>query len=154
MDKANLNSRYRPNNRGTFSGYRARNMFYMKKLNSDTQYWLPNPDKDGGLKAAIATMVNSARNTKAIVTAQKIGRDQIQYQFTWSFLTISEWESLLRFWDSNFFFKFYFYDPIEGSTKSHKCYISDRNFSYYNIDSSGKPTAYIECSATITDTGD
>lgn len=153
MDRTNSNVKYTPGNDRVFSGHRARNMFYITKLSSATQYWLPNPDKDDGLKATIATMVNSARNTKAVVTAQKIGRDQIQYQLSWSFLSVSEWESLLSFWNSNFFFKFHYYDPVTGEVSAHKCYISDREFSYHDITQAGRPTAYISCSATITDTG-
>ena len=153
MDNTNNTVKYSPSSNGVFTGHRARNMFYITKLGSSTQYWLPNPDKDDGLKATIATMVNSARNTKAVVTAQKIGRDQIQYQLSWSFLTLEEWEELLRFWNNNFFFVFHYYDPLTGNTASHKCYISDRNYSYHDIRTDGKPTAYTSCSAAITDTG-
>ena len=64
---------------------RPSNMFYMTSLTSNTRYYLPNPDMDGGLQGLIATLVNSARNTEGIVTAQKIGRDQDKSQMEFSY---------------------------------------------------------------------
>lgn len=152
VDKTNKGSKYKPTSTG-FTGYRARNMFYMTTLKGSAEHWIPNPDKNSGLQATIATMVNSARNTQAIVTAQKIGRDQVQFKLTWNFLSVDEWENILKFWDDYFFFIFYYYDPLRSKISGHKCYISDRTYSYENIKSNGEPTAYIDCSATITDTG-
>lgn len=153
MDKQNNHVPYKITSNNV-SGYRARNMFYMTTLKSNDKYWLPNADKDGGLSDTIATMVNSARNTKAIVTAQKIGRDQKKFTFNWSFLSKDEWENLVKFWDQHFIFKLYFYDSVTGYVINHKFYISDRTSEYYNIDSNGAPIAYINCKASIIDTGD
>lgn len=141
---------------GTFTGSRPRNMFYMTAIGSSTRYYLPNPDYNDGLKSTIATMVNSARNTKAVVTAQKIGRDQIKHELSWNFLSVDEWEPLLGFWDKHFFFNLHYYDPVAGGEISRKCYISDRPYSYYDIRTTNGlavPTAYINCSASIVDTG-
>lgn len=153
MDKQNSNSPYKVKVENV-SGYRARNMFAMSPRKSTNKSWLPNPDKDGGLSNTIATMVNSARNTQAVVTAQKIGRDQQKFTFSWSFLSKSEWESLLKFWDKHFIFRLYYYDPVEGTIAYHNFYISDRTYEYFDIDSDGYPIAYINCKASIVDTGE
>ena len=50
-------------------------MFTMQALSGGSVIQIPNPDKNSA-KNLIATMVNSARNAQAVVTAQKIGRDQ------------------------------------------------------------------------------
>lgn len=153
MGKQDKHSSYKIKNK-TVSGYRASNMFAITTVKSKDKIWLPNPDKDGGLSNTIATMVNSARNTKAIVTAQKIGRDQQKFALSWSFLSKSEWEQLLKFWDDHFIFKLYYYDPVKNRITNHKFYISDRTYEYFDIDSSGQPIAYINCKASIVDTGD
>ena len=84
---------------------RPRTMFSMQTLDGGQTIWLPNPDSTSA-DNLISTLVNSGRNANAIVTAQKIGRDQEKTTMTWSFLNKEEWEELLRFWDQNFFFKF------------------------------------------------
>lgn len=129
------------------------NMFAVQALSGGATIWLPNPETTSG-KGTIATMVNSGRNASAVVTAQKIGRDQDKSELTWKWLSKSEWEALLRFWDTNFFFNFTYYSPIAGTKITRKCYISDRKFQPFEIDSSGNPASYKDCSANIIDTGE
>lgn len=133
---------------------RPNNMFYMKSLYGQNKCKLPNPDHDEGLTGTIATIVNSARNTEAVVTAQKIGRDQNKWALKWNFLTVKEWEDLLSFWDDNFIFYLNYYDSVLGDYKEHRFYISDRTYKFFDIDITGRPTAYIDCSANIIDTGE
>lgn len=133
---------------------RPSNMFYMTSLTSNVRYYLPNPDMDGGLQGLIATLVNSARNTEGIVTAQKIGRDQDKSTLKWNFLTKQEWETLVEFWENNFMFNLTYYSPVKHTFITRKFYVSDRTYSYFNIDSSGSPTAYTDCSVALVDTGE
>lgn len=132
---------------------RPATMFSMKALGGHSVIWLPNPEKDSA-ENLIATLVNSARNANAIVTAQKIGRDQEKTSMSWSFLTKDEWEELLRFWDKNFTFNFTYYSRITGDRITRVFYISDRKDRPYDIDSRGFPTAYVDCSANVVDTGE
>ena len=132
---------------------RPSNMFYMTSLNSNTKYWLPNPDHDGGLKGLIATLVDSARNTEGKLTAQKLGRDQDKSSLSWNFLTKQEWETLVEFWNDNFIFNFCYYSPVKRAFITRKFYVSDREYEYFDIDSSGRPTAYVNCTANLIDTG-
>lgn len=137
-----------------FSIRRPANMFYMTSLKNNTRYWIPNPDFNDGLQGLVATLVNSARNVEGVVTAQKIGRDQDKHTFSWNLLTVDEWETLLKFWDSNFMFNLYYYSPVQSKFIIRKFYVSDRTYKYFDTDSSGKPTAYKDCSASLVDVGE
>lgn len=128
-------------------------MFSIQALLGGEVINLPNPDKDSA-KNIIATMVNSARNASAVVTAQKIGRDQEKTELAWTYLSKEEWEKLLRFWDQNFFFNFTYYSRVEGTKITRKFYISDRTDNPLDVDSNGIPTAYVNCTASVVDTGE
>lgn len=132
---------------------RQRTMFSMQALDGGIIIWLPNPDNPSA-ENTISTLVNSGRNANAIVTAQKIGRDQEKTALTWNFLNKEEWEELLRFWDKNFFFNFTYYSRVRGERITRKFYISDRKDKPFDIDFNGLPTAYRDCSANIVDTGE
>ena len=132
---------------------RPRTMFSMQALDGGQTIWLPNPDNPSA-ENLISTLVNSGRNANAIVTAQKIGRDQEKISMTWNFLNKDEWEELLRFWDKNFFFKFTYYSRIKGHRISRTFYISDRKDKPFDINENGEPIAYRDCSANVVDTGE
>lgn len=132
---------------------RPSTMFTMQALSGGSVIQIPNPDKDSA-KNLIATMVNSARNAQAVVTAQKIGRDQEKTEMKWNWLTKDEWETLLRFWDKNFFFNFTYYSRISGRKITRKFYIGDRSDRPADIDANGVPTAYLDCVANVVDTGE
>lgn len=132
---------------------RPRTMFSMQALNGGITIWLPNPDNPSA-ENIISTLVNSGRNANGIVTAQKIGRDQEKTSLTWSFLNKEEWEELLRFWDENFFFKFTYYSRVKGQRITRTFYIGDRKDKPFDIDESGEPLAYRDCSANVVDTGE
>lgn len=132
---------------------RPRTMFSMQALDGGITIWLPNPDNPSA-ENLITTLVNSGRNANAIVTAQKIGRDQEKTTMTWSFLNKEEWEELLRFWDANFFFNFTYYSRVKGQRITRKCYIGDRKDKPFDIDYDGTPIAYRDCSANVVDTGE
>lgn len=132
---------------------RPRTMFSMQALDGGQTIWLPNPDNPSA-ENLISTLVNSGRNANAIVTAQKIGRDQEKTTMTWSFLNKEEWEELLRFWDKNFFFNFTYYSRVKGQRITRKFYIGDRKDKPFDIDYNGVPIAYRDCSANVVDTGE
>ena len=131
----------------------AHNMFAVKSLSGGATLWLPNPETVSG-KGTIATMVNSGRNASAVVTAQKIGRDQDKTELKWNFMNKDEWESILKFFDQNFFFEFTYYSPIYGTKISRKFYVGDRTYLPYDIDGNGNPIAYKDCALNVIDTGE
>lgn len=132
---------------------RPATMFSMSSLSGSATINIPNPDTTSG-QGLIATLVNSGRNASAIVTAQKIGRDQDKTELSWNYLEKEEWEKLVRFWDQNFFFSFTYYSPVKGVKITRKFYISDRLYKPFQVDANGIPTAYKECSASMVDTGE
>lgn len=126
----------------------------MYAVASETQQiWLPNPETTSG-EGTIATMVNSGRNASAVVTAQKIGRDQDKTTFEWKFLNKDEWETLVKFFDVNFFFDFTYYSPVAQQKITRKFYVSDRTWKPWDIDADGNPVAYKDCTLSVVDTGE
>ena len=136
------------------------NMFQVSTLSGTEAFWLPNPDYPSSGENEIATMVNAARNTAAIVIAQKIGRDQDKVNLAWTYLEKDVWEKMLDFWDRNFFFNLTYYSGVKKSFITRKCYIGDRKFKAFAIDMTpgspnyGQPISYRDCSANIVDTGE
>lgn len=131
---------------------RPSTMFTMQSLNGGEIIEIPNPDQDSA-KNIIETLVNSGRNADAVVVAQKIGRDQEKTEMSWNYLPKEDWEKMLRFWDTNFFFNFTYYSRVAGTKITRKFYIGDRSDTPYNVDASGMPTAYVDCTANVVDTG-
>ena len=131
---------------------RPSTMFTMQSLNGGEVIEIPNPDQDSA-KNIIETLVNSGRNADAVVVAQKIGRDQEKTEMSWNYLPKEDWEKMLRFWDTNFFFNFTYYSRVAGTKITRKFYIGDRSDTPYNVDASGIPTAYVDCTANVVDTG-
>lgn len=128
-------------------------MFGVSALYGGATIMLPNPSTDSG-KATIATMVNSGRNANAVVTAQKIGRDQDKVELAWPYMNKEDWEELLAFFDENFFFNFTYYSPVAGTKITRKFYVSDRKYQPFDIDANGIPVAYKECTLSMVDTGE
>ena len=131
---------------------RPSTMFTMQSLNGGEIIEIPNPDQNSA-KNIIETLVNSGRNADAVVVAQKIGRDQEKTELSWNYLPKEDWEKMLRFWDTNFFFNFTYYSRVAGTKITRKFYIGDRSDTPYNVDASGIPTAYVDCTANVVDTG-
>lgn len=132
---------------------RPSTMFTMQALSGGDIIHIPNPDQSSA-KNLIATLVNSGRNANAVVVAQKIGRDQEKTEMSWNYLEKEEWEKMLRFWDKNFFFNFTYYSRVTGERITRKFYIGDRSDRPKSIDLNGIPTAYLDCTANVIDTGE
>lgn len=128
-------------------------MYSVQAVSGGSQLWLPNPDTESG-KGIISTMVNAGRNASAIVTAQKIGRDQGKTELSWTYVNKDEWETLMAFFDSNFFFKFNCYNPVSSSRVSRKFYVGDRTYQPWNVGTDGIPLAYKSCTLNVIDTGE
>lgn len=130
-----------------------RTMFSVSDLSGVATIMLPNPTTESG-KGTIATMVNSGRNASAVVTAQKIGRDQDKTELAWPYMNKEDWEEILAFFDENFFFNFTYYSPVAGTKITRKFYVGDRTYQPYDIDANGNPIAYKECKLNVIDTGE
>lgn len=132
---------------------RPKTMYAISSLLGGEKILLPNPDMDSG-ERVIGTLVNSTRNSLGVVTAQKIGRDQgVPARLAWNVLSKDDWETMVRFWDKNFFFNFEFYDEVVGKKISISCYVGDRSRKPVQVDDLGIPIGYRDCYAEIVDTG-
>ena len=130
-----------------------RTMFSVSALTGGATIMLPNPSTESG-RGTIATLVNSGRNANAVVTAQKIGRDQDKAELSWPYMNKADWEEILAFFDSNFFFNFTYYSPVAGSKITRKFYVGDRTYQPFAVDSNGEPMAYKDCKLNVIDTGE
>lgn len=128
-------------------------MFSVQPVAGGKPLWLPNPNTDSA-EGLIATLVNSARNASGVVTAQKIGRDQDKVTLAWKYLDKEEWEALLKFFDTNFFFYFNYYHPVTQARRTRVFYVSDRTYKPYAVDAAGIPVAYKDCTLSVVDTGE
>ena len=130
-----------------------RTMFSVSDLSGGATIMLPNPTTESG-KGTIATMVNSGRNASAVVTAQKIGRDQDKTERAWPYMNKEDWEEILAFFDENFFFNFTYYSPVAGTKITRKFYVGDRTYQPFAVDENGEPIAYVQCKLNVIDTGE
>lgn len=130
-----------------------RTMYEVSTLSGGSKLALPNPETTSG-KLTIATMVNSGRNASAVVTAQKIGRDQDKSELSWEFLNKDDWEEILEFFDRNFFFNLTYYSPVARKKITRKHYVSDRTSQPFAVNADGYPLAYKSCTLSIVDTGE
>ena len=112
---------------------------------------LPAPDK--GLKVQRQQLVDSGRNARGQVVAQKINRRLIKIDsLQWSYLTASQWgailkeiekfEGTLKFWDAR----------TEGFL-TLKVYWGDAEDEPDQVTPSGKILTYKNCKCNIIDMG-
>lgn len=112
---------------------------------------LPSPDK--GLKIQRQQLVDSGRNAKGQVVAQKINRRLMKVDsLQWKFLKASEWgkilneiekfEGTLRIWDA-----------MTGKFVTRKVYWGDAEEEPFSVDENGKITLYASCKCNLIDMG-
>lgn len=107
-----------------------------------------------GLDIIVTTPVNSARNTKAEVVGQRIGRDQYKINnLQWLMLSAEQWSFILKKFKKGFSVPVTFPDPVENGWITLVMYPGDRSAQPYWIDESGKPTRYRNCKVNIIDCG-
>lgn len=106
-----------------------------------------------GCNIIVTTPVDNARNAKAEVVGQRIGRDQYKINaLVWPMLTAEQWKFILQAF-SGFFATVTFPDPVTDDFISMKMYPGDRSADPYWVDERGKPTAFVNCKVNIIDCG-
>ena len=81
----------------------------------------PYPERGVGI--IITTPVNSARNTKAEVVGQRIGRDQYKINnLKWPMLSANQWSFILKKFRRGFGVPVTFPDPVTGEWITLKMY--------------------------------
>lgn len=107
-----------------------------------------------GLDVIVTTPVDSARNTRAEVVGQRIGRDQYKINnLQWLMLSAEQWSFILKKFQNGFGVPVTFPDPVENSWTTLVMYPGDRSAQPYWIGDDDKPTRYKNCKVNIIDCG-
>lgn len=112
---------------------------------------LPSPDND--MKILRQQLVDSGRNAKGQVIAQKINRRLLKCDpLQWSYLTAAQWGAILqeiekfegtvRFWDAR-----------TNGFLSFKIYWGDAEEQPFEVDKTGKILSYRNCKCNVIDMG-
>lgn len=113
------------------------------------------PYPDQGLGFQVSTLVNSARNSNAVVVGQRVGRDQQKIDgLVWFHLTAQQWSEILKELAS-FFVTVTYPDMVVNAWTSRKMYPGDRTAIPLHIDpSTGLPSDYKNCKVNLIDCGE
>lgn len=107
-----------------------------------------------GLEFIVTTPVSSARNTKAEVVGQRIGRDQYKINnLQWPMLSAEQWAFILQKFRQGFGVPVTFPDPVTNGWTTLTMYPGDRSAKPYWIGDDDRPTRYQNCKVNIIDCG-
>lgn len=113
---------------------------------------LPCPST--GLEIVLSDAVNSGRNAKAEVIAEKVGKTNIKYNdLRWAWLTRDEWHLITSLF-SNFFVMAKVWNPAKNDFEIIKMYPGDRTAEVYWLEEDGvTPKNFKDCKVNIIDCG-
>ena len=112
---------------------------------------LPTPDQ--GLNITRSQLVDSGRNAKGEVVAQKINRRLLKVDgLKWSYLTASQWSKILNE-IQKFTGTVKIWDARTKGFISFKVYWGDSKEEPFHVDSTGKILDYQNCSCNVIDMG-
>ena len=112
------------------------------------------PAPDVGTNLTVATNVDAGKNANGTFVGQKVGRDQYKIDsLQWSFLTASEWSSILRLFD-NFRVMARFPDMVNNRFITLMLYPGNRSAVPIEWDDEGGPTMYNSCKVNLRDCGE
>lgn len=115
----------------------------------------PYPQPKRGLSLIVSTIVDSARNTNAVVVGQVVGRPQQKIDgLEWGYLTAEQWSSILKEFES-FYVTVSYPDMVNNTWTTRKMYPGDRTATPYRLDeTTGLPVDYINCKVNVIDCGE
>ena len=107
-----------------------------------------------GLKFSRQQLVDSQRNAKGEVVAQKVNRRMGKFEpLVWKHLTASEWRKIQKLVDS-FIVMVEYWDNPSGSFKSRAFYFGDESAQILKIDvDTGEVLEYYDCTVNLIDCG-
>lgn len=112
---------------------------------------LPAPDK--GLKIQRQQLVDSGRNAKGQVVAQKINRRLLKVDsLQWSYLTATQWGAILQQIEK-FEGTVKVWDARTGGFLDFKVYWGNAEEEPFEVDDDGRILSYINCKCNIVDMG-
>ena len=102
----------------------------------------------------VTTAVDAARNANNKVVGQKIGRDNYKIDnLEWPYLDADTWSSMLQEFDKNYLSTVEFWDVVNNGWRTLIMYCGDRTADVFKLDSTGRPSAYINCKMNLIDAG-
>lgn len=113
---------------------------------------LPVPAR--GLQFKRTQFVDSARNAKGEVVAQKINRRIYKFEnLVWKYLDAPTWRIILKEIEK-FDGELYFFNNLSGQFETIKVYWGDASEEVHKIDpNTGEVLEYLNCSCAIIDMG-
>lgn len=112
---------------------------------------LPAPDNEARIQRQ--QLVDSGRNAKGQVVAQKINRRLLKVDsLKWSYLTASQWGSILNEIEK-FEGELRIWDARTAKFLTFKVYWGDAEEQPFEVDSSGKILTYRNCKCNVIDMG-
>lgn len=97
-------------------------------------------------------LVDSGRNAKGVVVAQKINRRQVKLNLEWKVIYPKELQKILQLIET-FIGKVTYYDPKEGKFITREMYWGDYSVSTYWVEEDGTPKMFTELKTSLVDTG-
>lgn len=113
------------------------------------------PAPDHGLEFIDTTVVNSSRNTNAVVVGQVVGRRQQKINnLVWHRLPADVWSQILLEFEG-FYFMCTYPDMVHNRWTTRKMYPGDRSAKPNHVDpETGLPDEYKMCKVNIIDVGE
>lgn len=123
---------------------------------------LPCPAFGSG-GVTVTTAINGGTNANGKFIGTVIGGDKLQIAMSYPYLTNEEFTEFLKLFscsgesevrneDKNgMAHRFYVYDPRVGDYRELEMYIGDRGGTPFGLDEKGKPTGWVNVSATLTE---
>lgn len=115
---------------------------------------IPAPAYESGT-VTIATLVNAGRNANGKFVGQVIGDDKLKIDMSWSALSPTQFQDLLKIWDRSqggkFVNTFVVYDPRVMQYREMKMYVGDRSGKPIMVDNpgSGHPKWWLDIQANL-----
>lgn len=115
----------------------------------------PYPCPRRGLNMMTATIVDSGRNTNAVVVGQVVGRQQQKLSnLEWAYLTAEQWSAILKEFE-NFYVTVTYPDMVNNTWTTRKMYPGDRTAEPFHLDPVTQlPLDYINCKVNLIDCGE
>lgn len=113
------------------------------------------PQPRRGLNLMVATIVDSARNSNAVMVGQVVGREQQKINaLEWGYLTAGQWSELLKEF-KNFYVTVSYPDMVNNKWTTRKMYPGDRTATPFHLDeNTGLPLDYLDCKVNLIDCGE
>lgn len=97
-------------------------------------------------------LVDSGRNARGVMVAQKINRRQVKLNLEWKVIYPKELQKVLQLIET-FIGKVTYYDPKEGKFITREMYWGDYSVSTYQVLENGTPVFFTGFKASLIDTG-